>query len=816
MQAKPPLVFALAVCLCSPPAFNHAQVASIPPSAAPISEPSKSVAQSHPETGRITGVLEDPSGAMVQGASLRIRCLASGLRRSATTDLEGRFIIDALPVGRYRITVTAKGFETATLPEIPVKAGGESAINMTLKVAPAISVVVVNGVALDASAATPLKVDSGERERSGNAAELLNASAGVSLRDNGQLASVPLLHGMGDERTKLIVDGMTVSSACANHMNPPLSYIAPSQVATVAVMAGITPVSMGGDSIGGTISVASAPPVFASHDERLHQEGSSTGFYRSNGLSRGGSLSEWIAGPNVAIGYNSFFAANDDHSDGSGHKVTSTYAQTTSQSVTLAAQTAANLFVLQAALHHTPYEGFPNAQMDLVRNLAESLNLHYRRELGAGALDARAFWQNAWHSMNIGKDKSTFPMAMSMPMNTHGRDIGYSVKLDFPIATRHSFRFGNELHRFVLDDRWPAVAGTAPMMGPDTFVSINNGHRTRLGTFGEVASKWNQQWTTLFGLRSDTVWSNAGPVQGYSAAIYGADADAFNAVDHAKSEIHVDATGMVRFEPGASSTYELGYARKTRSPNLYERYAWSTNLMASGMIGWFGDGNYYVGNLALKPETANTVSGTASWQNPLGKNWDLKVTPYLTSIDGYVDVDSFLTTMSGMSTFAQLRFANHDARIAGFDLSGSGAVWNSPRFGRGQVTGVAGWIHGERLDTSTGLYQMMPMNARLAFEEELKGLTVGLETQAVDRKTNVDPLRFEQPTPGYVLFNLRSAYQRRHLRFSAAAENLLNKSYELPLGGVNFDDFMAGMGMGQIKPLTGSGRSAFLAMTVEF
>lgn len=37
---------------------------------------------------------------------------------------------------------------------------------------------------------------------------------------------------------------------------------------------------------------------------------------------------------------------------------------------------------------------------------------------------------------------------------------------------------------------------------------------------------------------------------------------------------------------------------------------------------------------------------------------------------------------------------------------------------------------------------------------------------------------------------------------SLAAENRLSKNYELPLGGVNFDDFMASMWMAQIKPLT--------------
>ena len=102
-------------------------------------------------------------------------------------------------------------------------------------------------------AGTQHKVDDSDQARSLNTAELLGNLPGVSLRDNGELATIPLLHGLGDERTKVVVNGMTVSASCPNHMNPPLSYIDPSNVAEVNVMAGITPVSMGGDSIGGTI-----------------------------------------------------------------------------------------------------------------------------------------------------------------------------------------------------------------------------------------------------------------------------------------------------------------------------------------------------------------------------------------------------------------------------------------------------------------------------------------------------------------------------------------------------------------------------------
>ena len=766
--------------------------------------------------GRIVGELTDPSGAMVSGAKVEIRNRATGLVRSLKTDHEGRFAFDDLPAGRYQATVTANGFEVAIIQHLSVAAGAEADAKVNLKIVRVRTDIEVNAPETEMASETRNFVSGAEKASSRNAAEIVGDAPGVSLRENGQLASIPLLHGLGDERTKLVVDGMTISSACANHMNPPLSYVAPAHTAEVRVMAGITPVSLGGDSLGGTVAVESRQPVFAAAGERLHEEGAATGFYRSNGENYGGSLLEWIAGSNLGLGYAGSWGSNDDYTDGSGHKVTSTYAQSTDHSITLAAQGAGNLVVIQATLHHTPYEAFPSAQMDLVRNVAESLNLHYRRDFAHGVLDGHVFWQNTWHSMNIGRDKSTFPMPMNMPMNTHGRDQGYSMKFEAPLSAQQTLRVGNEMHQFVLDDRWPAVAGTAPMMGPDAFVCINDGRRVRLGTFAELASKWNAQWTTLAGLRNDTVWMNAGPVQGYSAMMYGADANAFNALKRAKTDANLDATALVRCEPNATSAYEVGFARKTRAPNLYERYAWSTNMMASGMIGWFGDGNYYVGNVGLKPEIANTVSGTVVWHDATHKAWEVKVTPYETAIQDYVDVDTLATATYGMSTFSQLRFANHNARIYGADLSGSGMLWKSDEFGRGQISGVAGWLHGERLDTSTPLYQMMPVNARVKVDEELEGLIVGVGAEAVARKSDVDPHRFERKTPGYALFNLHTSYQRGHLQASAAADNLFNREYELPLGGVNFDDFMASMWMSQIKPLTGRGRSVSFSLTAQF
>lgn len=51
------------------------------------------------------------------------------------------------------------------------------------------------------------------------------------------------------DRVKTVVDGMQITASCGNFMNPPLSYIAPTAVADLALYAGLTPVSEGGDSI---------------------------------------------------------------------------------------------------------------------------------------------------------------------------------------------------------------------------------------------------------------------------------------------------------------------------------------------------------------------------------------------------------------------------------------------------------------------------------------------------------------------------------------------------------------------------------------
>ncbi|MBI1208996.1 MAG: TonB-dependent receptor [Azospirillum sp.] len=612
-------------------------------------------------------------------------------------------------------------------------------------------------------------------------------------------------------------------------MNPALLYAAPAALSKVEVMAGITPVSRGGDSIGGTILLEPAAPIFAKPGEGFHVGGSLSSFYRSNDHAIGGATAATAATGSYSLGYDgSWTRARNYHRGGDGAPVLSSLYEVEDHKLTAAARSGGNLFSLEGGLHHSPYQGFPNARMDMTQNLGFSLKPRWQGDFDWGSVDALAFWQHVAHGMNFLNDKGGSANG-GMPMNTDASDLGYSVKVALPLSARDTVRVGNEFHRFELDDWWPAVPGSM-MMSPDTFNSINNGQRNHLGIFAEWEARWTPEWTTLLGVRNDVVWMDTGRVQPYStAATLGmgmmamanpdaADARAFNAADRARTDVNFDVTALARFEPIATTTVEAGYARKSRSPNLYERYSWSTGAMASAMIGWFGDANSYVGNLDLKPEVAHTGAVTFGLHDARREDWEIKATPYVTYVEDFIDVDRVADLGN---TFVRLKFANHDALLYGFDLSGRVGLFESAEVGRFELSGVAGVVHGERLDRSDNLYHMMPLHLELSLEHRLGGWSSAIELALVDAKHEVQSLRNEPSTPGYGLVNLRAGYQWEHVRFDVGVDNLFNKLYYQPLGGVDFGGYRARYGTAAPAnvgpgPLPGPGRSVNLGLKIQF
>ena len=62
------------------------------------------------ETGQITGVVMDPSGAVIANAEVTIRNADTGTERLTTANNDGVYAVTNLLPGEYLITVTASGF----------------------------------------------------------------------------------------------------------------------------------------------------------------------------------------------------------------------------------------------------------------------------------------------------------------------------------------------------------------------------------------------------------------------------------------------------------------------------------------------------------------------------------------------------------------------------------------------------------------------------------------------------------------------------------------------------------------------------------
>jgi hypothetical protein len=72
------------------------------------------------QTGSIQGTVTDSAGAVVQGAEITVRNLASNSSRTVTSSGTGTFSIPSLSAGTYEVTVKAKSFKTFRVPDAQV------------------------------------------------------------------------------------------------------------------------------------------------------------------------------------------------------------------------------------------------------------------------------------------------------------------------------------------------------------------------------------------------------------------------------------------------------------------------------------------------------------------------------------------------------------------------------------------------------------------------------------------------------------------------------------------------------------------------
>jgi hypothetical protein len=119
----------------------------------------------------LTGVVSDPSGAVVPNATVRLINEQSGSTRETVTNAEGYYSFPSVAVGNftYKLVVEATGFATYQATALAILGGEKRNVNVELTLGTAAQTIEVTGVA---SSVVP--VDSGEKSQTLTAKELTN------------------------------------------------------------------------------------------------------------------------------------------------------------------------------------------------------------------------------------------------------------------------------------------------------------------------------------------------------------------------------------------------------------------------------------------------------------------------------------------------------------------------------------------------------------------------------------------------------------------------------------------------------------------
>lgn len=637
-----------------------------------------------------------------------------------------------------------------------------------------------------------------EHQRSADTAAMVGKLPGAAIVRNGAQTGILQLRGLSGDRVAVRVDGMAITPACPNHMDPPLHYAHPSSGDLIELMAGISPVSVGGDHIGGALLVKRADPEFAGTEALLTQGALGTSFLGSQEAMRlHGDLS--IATASRATEYRGAAATADDLRFPGGTVSASGY-ETTRHSLRQAWRTDGGFIAVDAGFSATRDAGTPSLPMDMVSDDAWRFGLSQKESFAWGTLEHRVAVHDIEHLMDNFSLRPLAPGAMAMESPASSRDFAWRGDAVLPLGD-HSLLAGIDLHHNGFDAEQVVTVGMMSGLRRDTF---EDNRRRRQGLYAEWRQEHSERWSSRIGARGDVVSSDAGrvdnailPPPGPMRDAILADQAAFNAADRSVTEVLPALTAALRFEPDRATVVELAAALKSRAPSLVERYLWTPLNASAGLA----DGRSYLGNLDLDPETSLQL---ALGITRSGESWTAGVTPFYQSINDYIQ--GMPLARNDSNGLPVLQYGNIDrAELYGMELRGGWQMGDEFT-----LEGSVSHVRGRNRETGDDLYRIAPLRGMFDLGCRRGSWESHFEWVWAAAQNRVSSVQNESASPGYGILNLRVARTfGASMRVEVGMENLLDKRYADHLGGVNR---VSGGDLGVGEAVPAAGRFAYVSL----
>ena len=109
------------------------------------------------DAATVLGTVRDSSGAVVPGATVTLKNVATGITANSVSDQHGDYQFFNVRVGTYNVRAELQGFSVAEAENFPVTVNARQRVDLTLKIGTVGETVVVTG------AAQLLETDSSDR-----------------------------------------------------------------------------------------------------------------------------------------------------------------------------------------------------------------------------------------------------------------------------------------------------------------------------------------------------------------------------------------------------------------------------------------------------------------------------------------------------------------------------------------------------------------------------------------------------------------------------------------------------------------------------
>ena len=639
-----------------------------------------------------------------------------------------------------------------------------------------------------------------------DSARLISRVPGGGANRNGPLTGQIQYRGMFGPRINVRIDGMLIHGGGPNWMAPPLHHIPAALMRDLVVEQGIASISTGG-GIGGAATARWKRPAF--------NEGGGWDWHGDSELSAGSAAGS-ASGSLILGGSNAnhrFYGIGnidqgDDYESANGAVAATQYSRGI-YGVGYGFRSGAHEILIDAHRIETEDSGTPTLPMDIDWFDTDTFNFRYNGQIGDIGVEAGVYQSSIDHGMSNYLLRPT-PDFSSLPLppfvgddkrfaTAASEESGFRLAFDLE-AGPGLLEFGAEGKRGEHD-----VAVTDPDFAP-FFVNNFNGVETdSTSVFAQWSAILATNWYVELGARMERVEMSAGEVDAFPArlvdrnpAMWGMGTppravwllrQGFNSRDRDQQDNNRDFVAKLRHQLTPNLVVEAGYGRKTRSPLYLERYLWIPLEINAGL----GDGNNYVGNPDLQPETSDQFELGFDWTD--GTAW-FSPRFYLHNVEDYIQgVPATHMAVIGVSRNANgdptpLMFANTEADFRGLDLSFGFPINESWR-----VEGMASRVEAERGDISDHLYRINPDNLRVSLLYASGGFSARIEQVAVfeqeriSRTNTHDPMNPKNnanPTGGHNLTNVYLTWLGdADATFTLGAENLFDTDYTDHLSGFN-------------------------------